>query len=907
MRHAAAEGRHVDARVGREGVEIGLIPELVVQPLRHEERIDHRPEQHIAARTHIELGFAGKDRHGQPGQRIAHDIGRREDAERRRARGVRGEAAAGGERALAALGVEDAAVDVAAGAEHQVAAAEFHQLGRIGRKIGEGQIGVLHAARHPRIRRDDCVRVHQIRPGGQRDVAAAERAEALEEIAEVDPPCRRGRGIDHREERLHSADREEPRGGIDVAAPVEPVVRHLPRSVRDDQAVAQREAANVALRRDRHIAAGHRPLRAIPLLHGAQPALTRMRSRRLLDARRHKVIRGEDRIRIRQPDARRVDRRELVAQLHGLPRRDVDVAGAGADDLEAGAAIRRDVRGNADGARGESAVPDGGGGTRGRGVRHGGIKLPDVQRARIRDHRMEVSRLQIRASGEAIGPRLRIGRERGLHLHQLREPHRGVTVRPGRGDGREPVAERVVENEVARGPQRQHSRRLLRPVAEAGEIPIRRAARLDICGAGGGWICDAEGEVAGAVDDFDTGRDDQQARVERAATEQLGFHRRIARGDECRVVRIHQIAQRDVQRAEAGAIVNAIALDEHGRRTEHVAQDRVDVHVVPIARSAQMQRAGELAVEGARSRRGEIAGHKFIHAEIDRRAGLHVEHRGEIRHTAGRRAGFEPDFAALPRAAEELPMRRQHRPGFEDEATTRDEHDLPASHAARVDGPRHADFPEVRGDDEIARHIRLPRGIRDHDVARAHAQVSLLEEPAGIQRRAQVGEGRERFYIEQEAARGPARAGAAEQDRVGAAEGALRGLDRHGARVAAAEWRRDGDSAPREQLHVAGLGGDGHAAAVRIADEVVEFLHRAGDIEIPADRHIAGRRTERELAAREQDAGIRHDARAGESEAGPESAARPGGRAPRIHDERAARRDRMRGALRAGDDGRGDG
>ena len=234
------------------------------------------------------------------------------------------------------------------------------------------------------------------------------------------------------------------------------------------------------------VAARHRPGGWYQLLNGTQgdarsAGLGRMFFRRQGQHREGEITGVEHRGWIRQGNPGGVDRCELIAELDVTPRAHRDVPGAGADDFEAGAAVRGGGR-NPDGIGGLTVAADRGGRASGGPVGHGRIELADDHRAlqwlaQIEipgwQHFAEVARVGVGPGGEPIGPGLGVGRQEVGDRSQLGQPHQrvaavGEILVRALGDGNETIAQRVVENQVAGRTQSEDAGGAAGAVAESG-------------------------------------------------------------------------------------------------------------------------------------------------------------------------------------------------------------------------------------------------------------------------------------------------------------------------------------------------------------------------------------------------------------------------------------------------------
>ena len=266
--------------------------------------------------------------------------------------------------------------------------------------------------------------------------------------------------------------------------------------------------------------------------------------------------------------AGRVDGGELVAQPHVTPGIDIDPAGAGADNLEAGATVGGGC-GNPDGVGGLPVRTNGRRRAGGRRVRDGGIKLANQHRAfarrqrALRQHGSPAGRGKIRARRDAIRPRLGVHRQVRIEGHQRGEPHGRMAVVGRHRHGIEAIAEGVVENDIARRAQGEHAGRAFAAVAEATEIPVARGegGRVSIGRVGG-----AEIQITRAVDDFHAGSEHefsgQSGRIG-GSGEQSRRDGGFIRVDEGLGIRVHRVAQGRVQISTTGDVVKPVSLDQH--------------------------------------------------------------------------------------------------------------------------------------------------------------------------------------------------------------------------------------------------------------------------------------------------------------------------------------------------------
>src|SRR5262249_603712 len=156
------------------------------------------------------------------------EAGGAEDAEGGRTRLIGRNLAACEQRAGTALDIVHASADVSTGPNHNIATTEFDEFAGVRRDVREREVSVLHASRHAGIGGSDGIDIDDIVSGDQGDIATAQGADALEEIAVVDPPGRGRRGISNRlRPGAGIGDSEKSGGGIDVISAVEPVVGAL--------------------------------------------------------------------------------------------------------------------------------------------------------------------------------------------------------------------------------------------------------------------------------------------------------------------------------------------------------------------------------------------------------------------------------------------------------------------------------------------------------------------------------------------------------------------------------------------------------------------------------------------------------------------------------------------------------
>ena len=173
-----------------------------------------------------------------------------------------------------------------------------------------------------------------------------------------------------------------------------------------------------------------------------------------------------------------------------------------------------------------------------------------------------------------------------------------------------------------------------------------------------------EDESAGAVHDFDAGRNDQGVAQARVCAQQARLHRAVTRIHKGGRIVVDRLEERVVEQPARGLIVNAEAFDEDRRRARNVARQRADGHVVADARGAEVQRALELAAESARRGGGVRAGLKRIHAEIERCPGFQIERRAQVGDAIDCCPGFEADRAALAGRVEVLGVGGEPGAGF---------------------------------------------------------------------------------------------------------------------------------------------------------------------------------------------------------------------------------------------------
>ncbi len=359
--------------------------------------------------------------------------------------------------------------------------------------------------------------------------------------------------------------------------------------------------------------------------------------------------------RVWQPRAGGVDVCEKILQHDVASGGDVDVAGAGADDLKK---FWHDLR---------------------RGVAARREIFPEQERARAggerveRLHAVKIRGAKICAGGESVSPRLRIHRDRRVHRGELRVEDAA----------REAVAQAVEESEISSGANRQHAGHAARARGagrrikmKSRQVPIRRRCRRGIR---------ADRDVAAAIDDLRAGHDRRHARESRIrALEKIRADRRRVRGEEAAVrlhaaLHVHARADRAAERLERARVRDAstlleipqpVAFHHDARRVRDRARDRRDIHAERIRRlrRAQVQRAGEFSQRlRRRHRRGvqrRIGDRVHLRdRERDRRAALNVEHRtAAVIHVAiDLRARLQTHRAAFASGAELLGSDRERR------------------------------------------------------------------------------------------------------------------------------------------------------------------------------------------------------------------------------------------------------
>ena len=182
------------------------------------------------------------------------------------------------------------------------------------------------------------------------------------------------------------------------------------------------------------------------------------------------------------------------------------------------------------------------------------------------------------------------------------------------GDRREPVAQGIIEDQVAGGAKRQHARGLTRAVTPSGQIPIGIGQALDVGSAG--YVGQPKTQVARCVGNFHSRRDDEDARESWPRGQQAGYDVGLARVQVSRVVCIDSIAQGAVHHA-ARRLINTKGLGQDGGTTIDGAADCRDANIVPHARGTQVQGAFKLSVESAGTGSGVGSGNIFTHREID--------------------------------------------------------------------------------------------------------------------------------------------------------------------------------------------------------------------------------------------------------------------------------------------------
>ena len=604
--HVAAERAHINRAGGRVGGEIGLVPERVAHPAREQERVGRRPKEHVPASRDVEAPLAHEKRGGQPRLRGLHLGRHREDRERGGPRGVGQDLAAGLQCAPAFFNVINAAIDVVSGLDRQIAAAEFHQ------PIGPG--GALG---HPGVGRRHGVDIGDVASGAQRHVAAAQGADALEEIAEIHPP-RRGGDV------APLPGRELAGVLVDVTAAVEPVHGQLPRGIGDQRAGGVAGLMDeIVAGLDADVAASVTVLGGRQVLDRAQSALTAQQT----EDRQIEIIGRKEAGRLRHPRSGGVNRGELVEQLHVPARRDVDVAGTGPDHLEPARQSETRLGAGAQGGAGgdvRAAVF-----AEQQGARRGREPIQCENPAGIH-------RAQVRPGGKPVRPRLGVGGKQRVLVEQRGRERAGV----------EPVAEPAVdEHEVPRRPQGEHPGGALGSEPERGKIPVR-----------------AELEIACAMDDLRAGLDHENRRERRIGRQQAIGHGGVTRaGDpgrsqECVGVGSDGRLHRGVDRARGPAQgEEPVTFHRHPGRRKNLAADGPHVHIRARRRlrRAQMQRAGELPSRRVSSGR---------HGKIERGARLQIQERAGIKTAVALRARLQPNAAALACRVKGLSGHAESRP-----------------------------------------------------------------------------------------------------------------------------------------------------------------------------------------------------------------------------------------------------
>ena len=78
------------------------------------------------------------------------------------------------------------------------------------------------------------------------------------------------------------------------------------------------------------------------------------------------------------------------------------------------------------------------------------------------------------------------------------------------GDGREAVAQRVVEDQISLRTKSQHTGCLARPVAPGGKVPVGIRESLEVRRAR--RVGEAEDQVSGPIDNLDAGHENEPGR-----------------------------------------------------------------------------------------------------------------------------------------------------------------------------------------------------------------------------------------------------------------------------------------------------------------------------------------------------------------------------------------------------------
>jgi len=143
-----------------------------------------------------------------------------------------------------AFHVIDAAVDVVAGLEDEIAATQFHELRGVGR--GDRGLRGVGVARHAGIGRHEASTFLMSCPAIMVTLPAAESADALEEITEVHPPGSGGAVFEFALIEGGVGGTEFPGLGIDITAAVEPVHRQLALGIIHERAGDRRLMDDIA-------------------------------------------------------------------------------------------------------------------------------------------------------------------------------------------------------------------------------------------------------------------------------------------------------------------------------------------------------------------------------------------------------------------------------------------------------------------------------------------------------------------------------------------------------------------------------------------------------------------------------------------------------------------------------------